>query len=222
MSFPELHDYQRLYKRFVTGGMQPREFVTRAGELDGKVALDLCAGDGGITDVLRGVGARVVMIEMHESMLTKEYRFKVLPDVSVLLQHVRPALEACAKHGALFDAAFCRQGVNYWLDQDALTKLAVVLRSGAPFIFNTFARCPPESPHPPLVKQYTLGDDHFVEVSWYEYGHVHHVQCCPGFPPHVTSFRYLSEANLKDLFAKDFELCIEHVGASLQCIARRK
>lgn len=112
--------------------------------------------------------------------------------------------------------------MNYWLDQDAVTKLAAVMRPGAPFVFNTFARRPPESPEPPLVKQYKLGDDHYVEVSWYEYGYVHHVQVCAGVPPHTTSFTYLSEAKLRDLFAKDFALDVVQVGASLQCIARRK
>lgn len=222
MNFPDKQTYRQLYRRFVTGGTMPLDFVQAAGRprlLEGKAVLDLCAGGGEMTRALVQAGAaRVVMVDSEERMLDDDLHFK-LPQVSTVIAHVRPALEAMRKHGAFFDGAFCRQGVNYWLDPDAVFKLALVLRPGAPFVFNTFADCPPKMPH---LKTYTLGEDHYVEVSWYEYGQVKHVQCCTGCEPHVTAFSYFSKANLHDLFDKEYELTIQQKGRTLLCVATRR
>lgn len=79
MSFPSYDVYRHLYRRFITGGMQPHEFVVRAGNLEGKVALDLCAGGGDITTLLVEKGASVVAVDMHEEMLSKDLRFRRPP-----------------------------------------------------------------------------------------------------------------------------------------------
>lgn len=228
MKFPGIAAYERLYKRFIDNGTQAEEFIAlakayrRDGNLMNLPVLDLCAGGGQITHALDAAGARpIVMVDSEEGMIAQDLRFRRPSHIELVLKHVRPALEDMKQHGARFEAAFCRQGVNYWLDPDCVFKLARVMNCGAPFVFNTFAERPPEPPDPPLVKQYTIRDEHYVEVSWYKYGVVTHVQCLAGMEPHVTTFSALSTANLRDLFAQFFELEIKERGKSLLCIARR-
>lgn len=52
-------------------------------------------------------------------------------------------------------------------------------------------------------------------------GAVKHVQCCTGCAPHVTVFSYLSQANLKDIFAVDYDLVIHERGRTLLCVATK-
>lgn len=229
--YPSLSTYKKLYRRFVEGGTQPKEFLAacqaeglgRTIDFEGTTCLDLCAGGGEITEALVDRKARhVTMVDIEEQMLSEYMRFRRPANVTFLNQHVNFALEACEKFGVLFDAAFCRQGVNYWLEQGTVNRLAAVMKPGAPFVFNTFARCPPDK-SAPLVKQYKYKDHHYVEVTWYSYGSVYHVQVVDDLPPHTTAFHYFSRVRLEELFAGNFNLQItEKNGVTLFCVARRK
>lgn len=107
-----------------------------------------------------------------------------------------------------FDVAFCLQAINYWFCDETVGMVERVLRPGGLFVFNTFNVKPPETP---VVKQYDMDGDSFVEVSWSVGDIVQHVQIRSGMEPHFNSFRWVSPDEFHATLGKYFSRVNEKV-----------
>jgi ubiquinone/menaquinone biosynthesis C-methylase UbiE len=218
-AYPDRDTYQALYRRYLGDGARPvAALLDLAGDLRGKDVLDLCGGAGTLAvEAAARNAASVLMVDAAERMvdLGAMKRAGVQVEIASLegwLSKARP--------GA-FDAAFCRQAVNYWLTPGTAALLAACMRPGGVFVFNTFSRKPPEEPGKG-VKSYALEGHHFVEVSWLcPDGRVQHVQCRDGLPPHTTSFRWISQAGFRSLLEPHFEVDVRLDGGTALYLCRR-
>lgn len=202
--YPDCETYKALYKRFYDG-RQPAELLDLAGNLKDKIVLDICAGDGRLSlEAIKRGASRVFFIEKEEKMFSKELRNAVDKNTYEISPHIGSAKKILRElRMGHFDIAFCRQGVNYWLNESTAKSVADVVMNQGLFIFNTFNAQPSEKP---ILKTYELDGKKFGEVSWLVGDTVHHVQIREGLPPHTTSFRWLSPEYLKKILSPYFNI----------------
>jgi len=94
--------------------------------------------------------------------------------------------------GTDYDLVICRQAVNYWWCTNSLGDAMVPLKPGGSFLFNTFHGDTWTDPTHPQTSEYEIDGLHYAEVWWLDEKTIHHVQCCEGMPPHVTSFGHIN------------------------------
>lgn len=201
--YPDCKTYRALYKRFYEG-RKPGELLDLAGDLKGKVVLDLCAGDGRLSlEALRYGAKKVVLIEQERQMISRavvEKAGKNPVQLEYQVGRLQNYLEVTTTYFHC-DAVFCQQGINYWLSQYTAPMIANILSKEGVFVFNTFNKKPPEKP---LVKDYEWHGKKFAEISWLVGDIVHHVQVREGMPPHTTSFQWLSPEHLGEILSPHF------------------
>lgn len=218
-SYPDRETYRMLYRRYVDDRSRPSgELLDLAGDLAGKAVLDLCGGSGALSlDATRRGAASVTMVDLASQMADLE----ALSKEGVRAKFAEVAGWLSQAEARSFDAAFCRQAVNYWLTPEAASALAGVLRPGAPFVFNTFSRQPPRNPADG-IKSYLLDGRGFVELSWLcPDGTVQHVQCREGVAPHATRFRWIPEEEYRSMLEPHFSLEIRKDGGTDLYVCRR-
>ncbi|TSC83280.1 MAG: hypothetical protein G01um101419_110 [Parcubacteria group bacterium Gr01-1014_19] len=202
--YPDGRTYYALYQRFADHRV-PKDLIRRAGPLDGKLALDLCGGSGRLALMAVEEGARMAwLVEQEEAMIFSEAWLD--PKIRVAVSDVESALFDLQKFGAEFQAVFCQQAVNYWLNERTVDLLANVMPKDGVFIFNTFIARPPEKP---VVKEYGLDGHSFVEVSWAVGDVVHHVQVRDGLSSHTTTFKWLSQKSFRAILEKRFSVEVQ-------------
>lgn len=207
MDYIEKDNYRRLYARYVEPYGRPlSELIDLAGDLRGKLVLDLCGGAGELAVAAMKAGAvGVVLVDSCEEMMDKD----ALREAECEISYGEVADFLSGTH-IQFDVVFCRQAVNYWACNEAVIKrLANRMRTDGVFVFNTFNSKP--SPIP-TAKSYILNGLHYTEVSWLVpvsppgLDLVMHVQCCEGMWPHTTGFWYLPPEWLEEVLSKHFEV----------------
>lgn len=219
--YPDCETYKALYKRFYDG-RRPEELLDLAGDLKGKVVLDLCAGDGRLSlDALLYGAKKVILIEQERKMLgktTREVAGKNPSSLNIYFGRLQDYLKV-TKSSFNCDIVFCQQGVNYWLDNWTALMIANILGKNGVFVFNTFSKKPPEIP---IVKEYELEGKKFVEVSWLVGDIVHHVQIREGMEPHTTAFRWLSTTELESILRPYFNFSIQFQNnTSIWCCSKK-
>lgn len=216
-AYPDRETYKALYKRFYDG-RGPEELIALAGSLEGKIVLDLCAGDGRLSLEAAKRGARkIVMVEEEQNMMSVEAWRCVKTETFFYKAGVW--LNMFSTQNINFDYAFCQQGVNYWLNEITARLVAYMLKQNGLFIFNTFSQKPSEKP---LVKEYELDGKKFVETSWLVGDMVHHVQIREGMAPHTTSFQWLSPEYLEKILSTHFSVEVKNDGPSALYRCSRK
>ncbi len=214
--YPDYQTYEKLYKRFYS--RPAGSLIELVGSVAGKRVLDLCGGSGRLSLEAARLGAEeVVLVDREERMMGLPA--KLNPRIRVEVDTVDSYIKSSVKDKKQFDFIFCQQAVNYWLCEEIASFLAAFLRGGGVFVFNTFNKRPPEKP---LVKEYQLDGDNFVEVSWLVGDIVHHVQVREGMPCHLTSFHWLSPERLARMLNPYFLLDVKvEGGASLyRCLKK--
>lgn len=197
--YPRSEVYRELYKRYYSG-RDVQELLALLAPLTGMTVLDLCGGEGQLTfNALQKGATAAVMVEEEPLMVSPTIGLN--PRVRILYDDVRRALKHLGANKLKFDRVGCRQGVNYWLDQQSAGLLADVMPSGGVFAFNTFNRQPPTTPR---VLEYMLEGKSFVEVSWLVGEVVHHLQVREGLAPHCTLFQWLPPAKLQTILEPYF------------------
>lgn len=200
MNYPDKETYRALYSRYVADQGRPiSQLMDHAGDLKGKLVVDLCGGAGEIAAESARRGAlAVVLVDESSDMVD----FNVLKKAEVSYHY--GCVENFLNNHKL-DVAFCRQAVTYWLTDESARDLAKMLNPGGVFVFNTFNNKPSEKP---TVKEYTLGSKQYkyVEVSLLIGDVVHHVQCREGMEPHTTQFKWISPERFREMLAPYFEI----------------
>lgn len=208
MRYPEHSAYERLYARYLRPERM-NELLDKAGCLQGLVLYDLCGGGGRLSLAALERGARVTLVdESVEMALSARERS---PGVRVILRSVREALTLLEPA----DVVVCQQAVNYWLSAEMAKKVAMAVKPGGRFVFNTFNRKPSRTPQ---IKPYLLDGRQYVEMSWLrtdEQGTevVEHVQVCEGMAPHTTTFAWISREQYLQWLSPYFD-CTEDVDSA--------
>ena len=195
MDYPKGSIYIELYKKYL--GRSSMELLKKANFQKGQTAIDLCCGTGRLTQALLNSGAKhVLMVDQAPQMVDpqlkndKRTQFTEIP-VEVM---VKSLANDTRYKGEGFDAIFCQQGVNYWLNKRTAAYLPSLLKPNGVFVFNTFKYKPSAVPQ---TKTYTIDNKTYVEVFYSVGNIVHHTQACEGLPIHTTQFKYFSEEDLR-------------------------
>lgn len=196
MKYPDINTYQALYAKYLKRPVS--DLLDLAGDLQGKVVWDLCCGGGEIAEAcFLKHAARVVAVDASFDMIKGFATRKFNPEkVHCYINDVSTFLGAMDNEELVFetedkpDVVFCRQAVNYWLDEGTVRSLARRMPGGSQFIFNTFNTKPSEKP---TVKNYEYEGHSFAEVSWLVGDIVFHTQFRDGMEPHSTKFKWISK-----------------------------
>ena len=204
MRYPSIATYEDLYARYLDRPVS--ELVDFAGDVKGKVVWDLCCGGGRLAGECLRRGASFVLAVDGSPEMTYNLRhaFTAKPDKRFRLEVADVRNYISLSMAETPDFVFCRQAVNYWLDEMSAGDLAERMPKGSVFAFNTFTNCPSEMP---TTKKYTFKGHEFVEVSWLVLPNtVHHVQIRDGLEPHVTTFRWIPPSEFIRILEPHFSL----------------
>lgn len=206
MNYPGIKNYEELYARYLDKSVS--ELIDLAGDVTGKVVWDLCCGGGALSRECLKRGASGVIAVDGSSEMTSRLRDEADANgcwdgrFRLEIANVRNYVPVSIAPNP--DFVFCRQAVNYWLDEGSASELALRMGPGSVFIFNTFTKAPPEKP---MVKEYEYKGFHFVEVSWLELPDtVHHVQIREDAEPHVTKFRWIPPSEFVTMLGRNFTM----------------
>ena len=181
-------DYEAMYARYI--GRNLDQLILAAGPVEGKRVLDLCAGSGAVSRRVKELGAaHVTAADKSRKMLEGLFE-KGVDQVVVLDQpDYQIALGSIVEQvGSEYDLVICRQAVNYWWSTNSLSDAMLPLKRGGFFVFNTFHGDGWVDPYHPTTSEYEIDGVHFAEAHWLVNNTIYHVQCCEGYPPHITTF----------------------------------
>lgn len=198
MRYPPHEDYAVLYKRFFQnvasmGFLFPSSLDYKNGHV-----LDLCGGGGRATRKAIELGAAMVtFVDQEPQMIPHDFYSN--SHISVRKSTVEDFL--IAAQWDKYDHVVCQQGINYWFAETPIRQLAAAMHPGARFCFNTF-NMPPA--YTPTVKEYEIEHKKYAEIYYLVGEVVHHVQTVDGYPPHVTSFKYVSPDTYREILKRSF------------------
>lgn len=118
-----------------------------------------------------------------------------------------------------YTKVFCEQAINYWLLNIDIKKFSSLFEKGGLFIFNTFSNKPSNKP---MIKEYTLDDKSYLEISYLTDNKVQHIQVCEGYEPHFTVFDWISKEQYKNLLSPYFDIEIKNDGKSSLYVCKRR
>lgn len=210
MSYLPINQYNALYAKYLKH-RSVGELVDIAGGIEGKVVWDLCCGGGEIADIcFMRHAARVVAVDGSLDMIKEFAARKFNPDkVFCYIIDISTFLRAKDNEELVFevkdkpDVVFCRQAVNYWLNEHTMSSLAMRMPRGSVFVFNTFNMKPSDVP---VMKSYSFDGYDFCEVSWLLGNMVHHVQIRNGMDSHSTEFRWIDQEEYQAILGKWFDI----------------
>ena len=225
MRYPDKKTYELLYSRYINDENLLNMIDMADPNYENKKFLDLCCGNGKASiQALKKNVKYCVMVDKEKDMLPK-YMQKTTKKREFNCMAVADFLRKVNRFNSFnrfnkidinkidinkiyknFDIAFCRQGINYWLNEECAENLANIMKKNSVFIFNTFNTKPPIHP---IVKEYYLYNIKFVEISYVDKDDfVHHVQIREGMPPHITKFKWFSKEYFKNCLDKYFKIDI--------------
>ena len=205
MKYPNYKKYNEIYAKYINP-INLSEMMDYAGKsYKRKKFLDLCCGEGEATKeaIKRGspycclvdISSDMVPRKLHRETLKRNYFNNSVASALNLMVWPEQNLYR-------YDIVFCRQAVNYWLDEHTIKLLSKRMTDNGVFIFNTFNTCPTKKP---AIKEYKIKNISFVEISYLtEDDLIHHVQIREGYPPHITEFKWMSKEYFKNCLDKYF------------------
>jgi len=214
--------YDMLYKRYLT--RSPSELLELAGMKTGDVVLDLCAGSNCIVtkEAFKKGAAKVISIDpnvpLRKYIKDLKYNTMFIP-IQTSVEQFLYYYDWDFQELQIPDIVICRQGVNYWVNEDTIKRLSSNLVSGSVFVFNTFSNKPSTKPS---IKQYEIDGRHYVEVWHLKDDMVYHVQVVDGLEPHLTNFRWISPEEYDAILNPYFDVKIHRDKKSVIYICKRK
>lgn len=222
--YPGLDVYEALYARYLSGG-RTGEMLGLAGHLAGKRVLELCAGGCPMSRGAMKMGAAcAVAVDAQRLMLPNPMPSGVVGyEGSVedfLFGKTHAGMRMSGQRKDAFDAVFCRQGVNYWMNARTVAGLAKnVMPPGSVFVFNTFNKEPSaEVSH----RVYGFEGREFTELAWLVGDEVMHVQATPGMEPHTTVFRWIPRAGFARMLDPWFDATVITDGPTDVWVCKRR
>ncbi|MFA7219338.1 MAG: hypothetical protein WC119_02405 [Synergistaceae bacterium] len=194
-------DYNKMYWRFLK--WPPEELLDHADMKAGDVVVDLCCGANTYLSKAAIIkGASLV----HAVDRSKCLKCAPIEKIHTYCMSVSEYLKHCMDiyNMEFADIIACRQGINYFFKEMKnadWVHLTNIMKNDSVFVFNTFRKCPPESP---VVRECYNGDKKYVEVYWSLNSVVHHIQVAEGYAPHTTSFDYISRDEFTETLSKYF------------------
>lgn len=203
--YPSPEEYRIIYARYYHG-RSVEELCGHLGNVSGLHCLDLCAGEGLATGYFLQKGASIVWSVDESAHMIREvigsYR-----KAYVKCATVESALINALQDEEQFDRVVCRQGVNYWLNEVAVSLLAKCMRPGAIFVFNTLNTKPSVEPR---SRTYVQDNRTYAEIAYSVGDVIHTVVACEGLEPHQSEILWLSRESLHSLLTTHFSV-IEHI-----------
>jgi hypothetical protein len=86
-------------------------------------------------------------------------------------------------------------------------------------IFNTFTNKPPKTP---LIKEYTLDNESYVEISYLVDNEVYHLQIKENHLPHFTKFKYISRERFFSILSPYFDIEVYEDGKSGVYVCKKR
>lgn len=207
--YPNADMYAALYERFLQSG--PQRLLDLSPIERGDMVLDLCCGSGrlGLAALDRGAEKAVLVDQCHKMIGEEAWLRSDSGSASVVVKPVDQFLRDWHLSMVVrFDKVFCQQAVNYWIDHETADRLALVMRPGGVFVFNTFGREPPTIPtwKTMAVHDEELGRDVVLAEAFYltDDKMVHHCQMREGWEPHLTKFKWISHEQFLSMLKPNF------------------
>ena len=211
MKYPKYYIYEKLYRRYFLKGVD--YFIKEANLISYDKVLDICGGNGRLTKELIKFSDNVSYLDKEKDMIPlglEQLGIKVYND------SVENFIDTSNEK---YTKVFCEQAINYWLLNIDIKKFSSLFEKGGLFIFNTFSNKPSNKP---MVKEYTLDDKSYLEISYLMNNKVQHIQVCEGYEPHFTVFDWISEEQYKKLLSPYFDIEIKDDGKSSLYICKRR
>ena len=211
MKYPKYYIYEKLYKKYLLKGVN--YFIKEANLTSYDKVLDICGGNGRLTKELIKFSSDISYLDKEKDMIPSDLEqlgIKVYNDS--LENFINTSNEKYTK-------VFCEQAINYWLLNIDIKKFSSLFEKSGLFIFNTFSNKPSNKP---MIKEYTLDDKNYLEISYLINNVVHHIQVCEGYEPHFTVFNWISEEQYKTLLSPYFDVKIKDDGKSSLYICKRR
>lgn len=215
MKYPKYTDYEKMYKRFFTKGVN--YLIEHANLLPNDKVLDVCGGNGRLTLKLKSLVNDVSYLDQESDMIPDKLSEL---GIKVYNSSVQDFVNEYANETVnKYDKIFCEQAINYWLLDTNIEKFSKLLNKDGLFIFNTFSKKPTVKP---MIKEYSIDGINYLEVSYLVNNTVEHIQIREGFTPHFTEFAWISENEFKTILSPYFEITIYDDGRSALYICKKK
>lgn len=211
MKYPKYYIYEKLYKRYFLKGVD--YLIKEADLICNDKVLDICGGNGRLTKELVKFSNDVSYLDKEEDMIPLELE-KL--GVKVYNDSVENFID---NEKQKYTKVFCEQAINYWLLKIDVKKFSDLFEKDGLFIFNTFSNKPSNKP---MIKEYTLDEKSYLEVSYLTNNKVQHIQICEGYQPHFTVFDWISDEQYKKLLSPYFDIKIKNDGKSSLYICKRR
>lgn len=211
MKYPHYKVYENLYKRYFLKGVD--YLVEQANISKDDKVLDICGGNGRLTKEVFKICKNVSYLDKEPDMTPSN-----LHKLGITIYN-QPIEEFIKQTNQKFTKVFCEQAINYWLLNIDLKKFSDIFESGGLFIFNTFLNKPNSTP---IIKEYTLDNHSYLEISYLTGNKVQHIQICEGYKPHFTEFDWISPNDYIKLLSPYFEIQVHNTTKSSLYICKRK
>lgn len=207
MKYPDIKTYETLYRRFLQND-RSNEMLDIAGDMTGKIFLDICCGGGRLTQsAIDRKPKSCIMVDSALTMVPENFSRDGVTDVIIMT--IEEAFDHMKKKKKMIDVAICQQGINYWLTKAKAWQLSKIIPNGGVFVFNTFNNKPSKIPKVreySLLNPYETKERHYTEISWSVGYEIHHVQICQGMEPHFTTFTWMDERYIRRCLEKFFNV----------------
>ena len=211
MKYPKYYIYEKLYRRYFLKGVD--YFIKEANLTSHDKVLDICGGNGRLTKELIKFSDNVIYLDKEKDMIPLDLEQL---GIKVYNDSVENFIDTTNEK---YTKVFCEQAINYWLLNIDIKKFSSLFEKGGLFIFNTFSNKPSNKP---MIKEYTLDDKSYLEISYLMDNKVQHIQVCEGYEPHFTIFDCISKAQYEKLLSPYFDIEIKDDGKSSLYICKRR
>ena len=211
MKYPKYYIYEKLYRRYFLYCVD--YFIKEANLTSHDKVLDICGGNGRLTKELIKFSDNVSYLDKEKDMIPLDLEQL---GIKVYNDSVENFIDTTNEK---YTKVFCEQAINYWLLNIDIKKFSSLFEKGGLFIFNTFSNKPSNKP---MIKEYTLDDKSYLEISYLMDNKVQHIQVCEGYEPHFTIFDCISKAQYEKLLSPYFDIEIKDDGKSSLYICKRR
>ena len=211
MKYPHYKEYESVYKRYFLKGCD--HIINKVSiNRDDKI-LDLCGGNGRLTKELSKYSNYVSYLDKEKDMIPDDL------DKLGIKVYNSDINEFIKSNNEKFDKVFCMQAVNYYLDDIDMSLFSKMFNKNGVFIFNTFTNKPPKTP---LIKEYTLDNESYVEISYLVGNEVYHLQIKENHLPHFTKFKYISRERFFSILSPYFDIEVYEDGKSGVYVCKKR